>query len=110
MLDAGALQLVVEARESAAGVGLFDDAGRFNAAYADQSRTLSPGRGVFEAPTKPSQFRCWTTLAGKCTCATCDWRSCCEWNLPRALHSDAFEKENLARLALRCPLGVTGEE
>src|SRR5262249_14067910 len=33
-LDAGALQLVVEARESALGVGLFDDKGNFNGAFA----------------------------------------------------------------------------
>jgi phosphosulfolactate synthase len=33
-LDAGALQLVIEARESAQGVGLFDDAGHFNASFA----------------------------------------------------------------------------
>src|SRR5256885_2241665 len=32
-LGAGALQLVVEARESACGVGLFDDVGNFNAGY-----------------------------------------------------------------------------
>src|SRR5262245_14525265 len=35
-LDAGAVQLVVEARESACGVGLFDRNGRLNTAYADQ--------------------------------------------------------------------------
>ncbi len=35
-LDAGAVQLVVEARESAKGVGLFDDSGNFNSAFADR--------------------------------------------------------------------------
>src|SRR5215813_9871437 len=35
-LDAGALELVVEARESAKGVGLFDDNGNFNGALADR--------------------------------------------------------------------------
>src|SRR5436190_9663125 len=34
--DAGAVQLVVEARESALGVGLFDEHGTFNATYADR--------------------------------------------------------------------------
>ena len=45
-LDAGALQLVIEARESACGVGLFDGEGKFNPAYADRSssRTESPSR------------------------------------------------------------------
>ncbi len=56
-LDAGALQLVVEARESARGVGLFDDAGNFNASYADRfAETFGFGLVMFEAPTKPSQF------------------------------------------------------
>src|SRR5215813_8288615 len=35
-LDAGALELVVEARESAKGVGLFDEAGDFNGFLADR--------------------------------------------------------------------------
>ena len=56
-LDAGALQLVVEARESARGVGLFDDDGNFNPGYADR---LASAFGfdvvIFEAPNKPSQF------------------------------------------------------
>src|SRR5271166_212116 len=35
-LDAGALQVVVEARESAKGVGLFDDEGKLNRGFADR--------------------------------------------------------------------------
>jgi phosphosulfolactate synthase len=56
-LNAGAIQLVIEARESARGVGLFDEEGRLNFAFADRFveefglRTV-----VFEAPTKPNQF------------------------------------------------------
>lgn len=56
-LDAGALQLVVEARESAQGVGLFDDDGRFNAGYADRfAEAFGLDTLIFEAPNKPSQF------------------------------------------------------
>lgn len=56
-LDAGACQLVVEARESACGVGLFDDAGRFNPAYADRfADAFGLDVLIFEAPNKPSQF------------------------------------------------------
>src|SRR5205814_5817471 len=56
-LDAGAEQLVVEARESALGVGLFDEHGTFNAAYADRfAKEFGLDRAVFEAPNKPSQF------------------------------------------------------
>lgn len=57
-LDAGALQLVVEARESARGVGLFDDDGNFNAAFADRfASAFGLNIVLFEAPNKPSQFR-----------------------------------------------------
>ena len=56
-LDAGAVQLVVEARESAKGVGVFDDAGNFNAAFADRfARAFGLSVVIFEAPNKPSQF------------------------------------------------------
>ena len=56
-LDAGALQVLVEARESARGVGLFDAVGQLNYAGAD---SLVDGFGLelvcFEAPNKASQF------------------------------------------------------
>lgn len=56
-LDAGALQLVVEARESARGVGLFDEAGNFNAGFADRFvESFGFETVLFEAPNKPSQF------------------------------------------------------
>ena len=56
-LDAGAVQLVVEARESAQGVGLFDKDGRLNTAYADRFvDAFGFDIVVFEAPNKPSQF------------------------------------------------------
>ena len=56
-LEVGAVQLVVEARESAKGVGLFDDAGNLNVEFADRFVNVF-GHGVvmFEAPNKPSQF------------------------------------------------------
>jgi phosphosulfolactate synthase len=57
-LDAGALQLVVEARESARGVGLFDDDGNFNTAFADRfASVFGLDTVLFEAPNKSSQFR-----------------------------------------------------
>ena len=56
-LEAGARRLVVEARESAAGVGLFDLAGSLNAALAEcLADTFGLDLLIFEAPTKPSQF------------------------------------------------------
>lgn len=56
-LDAGAVQLVIEARESARGVGVFDDSGRFQPALADALATaFGLDLAVFEAPNKASQF------------------------------------------------------
>jgi phosphosulfolactate synthase len=56
-LEAGAVQLVVEARESARGVGLFDEAGQLNTAYADRFvEAFGFDTVVFEAPNKSSQF------------------------------------------------------
>jgi phosphosulfolactate synthase len=74
-LDAGALQLVVEARESAKGVGLFDNEGNFNAKFADRfANAFGHGVIIFEAPNKEllrvEIYR-------------------------RGLHSDAFAKDNL---------------
>ena len=56
-LDAGAVQLVIEARESARGVGLFDDEGKFNPNFADCfAQAFGLEVAIFEAPNKPSQF------------------------------------------------------
>jgi phosphosulfolactate synthase len=56
-LDAGAAEVVVEARESAKGVGLFDDEGRLNGAFANRFvDAFGLERVTFEAPNKPSQF------------------------------------------------------
>jgi len=56
-LDAGAVQLVVEARESALGVGAFGMDGALNTAVADRfAEAFGFDIAVFEAPNKPSQF------------------------------------------------------
>jgi phosphosulfolactate synthase len=56
-LEAGATHLVVEARESAVGVGLFDSDGRLNCGLADAfAAAFGLERVVFEAPNKGSQF------------------------------------------------------
>jgi len=56
-LDAGALEIIVEARESARGVGLFDEAGNLNRAFADRfAVAFGLDFVTFEAPNKPSQF------------------------------------------------------
>jgi phosphosulfolactate synthase len=56
-LDAGAEQVVVEARESAQEIGLFDGSGRLNFDAADAfAEAFGMERTVFEAPNKKSQF------------------------------------------------------
>lgn len=56
-LDAGAVALVVEARESALDVGAFDAQGRLNTAFVDRfAEAFGLDTVVFEAPNKPSQF------------------------------------------------------
>src|SRR4051812_25408245 len=56
-LDAGAVQLVIEARESACGVGLFDVNGEFERTYADAfADSFGLATVMFEAPNKASQF------------------------------------------------------
>lgn len=56
-LDAGAVRLVVEARESAQAIGLFDESGTYQ---EDMAELLVDGLGLpqlcFESPTKASQF------------------------------------------------------
>lgn len=56
-LDAGALAIVVEARESAQQIGLFDDSGRLNFEAAEAfAKAFGMERTIFEAPNKRSQF------------------------------------------------------
>lgn len=55
--EAGAQQIVVEARESARDVGLFDQEGRFNARLAERFvGAFGLDTVTFEAPDKASQF------------------------------------------------------
>ena len=56
-MDSGAVQLVVEARESGKDIGLFDEHGTLNPQYADQfAKAFGLATVMFEAPNKPSQF------------------------------------------------------
>jgi len=56
-LDAGAQSIVVEARESAQTVGLFDDGGRLNFGAAEAfANAFGMEKTIFEAPNKRSQF------------------------------------------------------
>ena len=96
-LDAGAVQLVVEARESAQGVGLFDDSGKFNAAFADRfAKAFGHEIVMFEAPNKPSQFALLDHFGPAVHLCNVRLEEVLRVEIyRRGLHSDAFEKANL---------------
>jgi phosphosulfolactate synthase len=96
-LDAGALQLVVEARESAKGVGLFDDEGNLNTAFADRfANAFGHDVVMFEAPNKPSQFALLDHFGREVHLCNVRLEELLRVEIyRRGLHSDAFAKENL---------------
>lgn len=96
-LDAGATQLVIEARESARGVGLFDEEGNLNFAFADRFverfglRTV-----VFEAPTKSDQFALIDHFGREVCLSNVRLEEVLRVEIyRRGLHSDAFANPNL---------------
>jgi phosphosulfolactate synthase len=96
-LDAGAVQVVVEARESACGVGLFDARGCFQAAYAD---CFADAFGLeivlFEAPNKASQFALVDHFGRDVELCNVRLEELLRVEIyRRGLHSDAFGKANL---------------
>lgn len=96
-LDAGALQLVVEARESACGVGLFDDTGKFNSAFADRfAKAFGLDIVLFEAPNKPSQFRLLDHFGPAVHLCNVRLEELLRVEIyRRGLHSDAFSNPKL---------------
>jgi phosphosulfolactate synthase len=96
-LDAGARQLVVEARESARGVGLFDEEGAFNAAYADRFVTAFGFDVVwFEAPNKSSQFALLNHFGNEVHLCNVRLEELLRVEIyRRGLHSDAFLHDKL---------------
>ena len=100
-LDAGALQLVVEARESAKEVGLFDDSGNLNRAYADRfAKTFGFQTVIFEAPNKPSQFALLNHFGREVHLCNVRLEEVLRVEIyRRGLHSDAFSHENLRPVA-----------
>lgn len=96
-IDAGAVQLVVEARESARGVGLFDDEGNFIGAYADRfAEAFGHKTVIFEAPNKPSQFALLNHFGSVVHLCNVRIEELLRVEIyRRGLHSDAFGHENL---------------
>jgi phosphosulfolactate synthase len=96
-LKAGAVQLVVEARESAKSVGLFDDEGNLNVGFADRFANVFGHEAVmFEAPNKPSQFALLDHFGHQVHLCNVRLEELLRVEIyRRGLHSDAFNKENL---------------
>jgi phosphosulfolactate synthase len=96
-LDAGAHELVIEARESAKGVGLFDDAGNFSGALADRfAGEFGLDTVTYEAPTKPSQFALLDHFGPQVRLCNVRLEELLRVEIyRRGLHSDAFCRENL---------------
>jgi len=96
-MDAGAAQLIVEARESAQNVGLFDAQGQFNAKGADQLvEAFGLETLIFEAPTKPSQFRFLNHFGPYVHLCNVRIEELLRVEIyRRGLHSDAFQHANL---------------
>jgi phosphosulfolactate synthase len=96
-LDAGARCLVVEARESAAGVGLFAEDGTLDEVSADRlAEVFGLGVVTFEAPNKSSQFALLDHFGPEVKLGNVRLEELLRVDIyRRGLHSDAFGKENL---------------
>jgi phosphosulfolactate synthase len=96
-LDAGAKSIVIEGRESALNVGLFDGQGKVNAEFAERFvKAWTFDRVVFEAPNKPSQFALLNHFGPMVQMSNVRLEEFLRVEIyRRGLHSDAFEHDNL---------------
>jgi phosphosulfolactate synthase len=96
-LDAGATQLVVEAREDAENVGLFDSQGNLDLKGADMLvEAFGMDQIVFEAPNKSSQFAFIRHYGPEVELCNVRLEEILRVEIyRRGLHSDAFMHDNL---------------
>jgi phosphosulfolactate synthase len=96
-LDAGALKIVVEGRESALDVGLFDMKGRLNTKFAERFvAAFGIENAIFEAPNKPSQFALLDHFGQAVQLSNVRLEELLRVEIyRRGLHSDAFQHDNL---------------
>ena len=99
-LDAGAEEIVVEARESAQSVGLFDEDGALNRSFADRFvAKFGLERVTFEAPNKPSQFALIDHFGRNVRISNVRLEELLRVEIyRRGLHSDSFGRPNLRPL------------
>ena len=96
-LAAGAVQLVVEARESAEAIGIFDARGRLVSELADRlAEAFGLATILFEAPNKPSQFALLDHFGPDVRLCNVRLEELLRVEIyRRGLHSDAFRHERL---------------
>jgi phosphosulfolactate synthase len=96
-LEAGAVRLVVEARESAQDVGLFSAPGQFDASQADRlAAAFGLDTVMFEAPNKASQFALIDHFGPEVQLGNVRLEEVLRVEIyRRGLHSDAFSRANL---------------
>ncbi|UCG61164.1 MAG: phosphosulfolactate synthase [Candidatus Zixiibacteriota bacterium] len=96
-LDAGAKDIVIEGRESAESVGVFDAKGNMNAKLAERfASAYGLERTVFEAPDKPSQFAFLNHFGPEVHLSNVRIEELLRVEIyRRGLHSDAFQYHNL---------------
>jgi phosphosulfolactate synthase len=96
-LGAGAVRLVVEARESAEDVGLFSAQGEFDARQADRlAEAFGLEQLLFEAPNKASQFAMIDHFGPSVQLGNVRLEEVLRVEIyRRGLHSDAFRRSNL---------------
>lgn len=96
-LDAGAKKIVVEGRESAQNVGLFDVGGKLNAQFAERFvSAYGVDNAIFEAPNKASQFALLNHFGPVVHLSNVRIEELLRVEIyRRGLHSDAFQHGNL---------------
>jgi phosphosulfolactate synthase len=107
-LEAGAVRIVVEARESAEEVGLFSSPGEFDHRQADRlAAAFGLERVLFEAPDKASQFALINHFGPEVSLGNVRLEEVLRVEIyRRGLHSDAFGRGNLRP---RRPAGDSSE-
>lgn len=96
-LNAGAQRIVVEGRESARDVGLFDMNGRLQPGFAEKFvEAFGMDKAIFEAPNKPSQFALLNHFGPEVQLSNVRIEELLRVEIyRRGLHSDAFRQDNL---------------
>jgi phosphosulfolactate synthase len=104
-LEAGAREIVVEARESAVAVGVFDSDGRLGSDVADRlAEALGLESLCFEAPTKSSQFALLDHFGPRVRLSNVRLEELLRVEIyRRGLHSDAFANPRLRPAAPDAP-------